>query len=71
MIKHDLPAKEMTALEVQEQKWGELAPLSHILYYTIVPLPQKCQKWRLSRFAIKLFIYIYIYRRKEDARQET
>ena len=28
MIKHDLPAKEMTAVEVQEQKWGELAPLS-------------------------------------------
>ena len=28
MIKHELPAKEMTALEVQEQKWGELAPLS-------------------------------------------
>ena len=27
-----------------------------ILYYTIVPLLQKFQKWRLSRFAIKLFI---------------
>ena len=33
---------------------------SIILYYTIVPLLQKFQKWRLSRFAIKLFIYSYL-----------
>ena len=35
MIKHDLPAKEMTALEVQEQKWGELAPLSPTPSHTL------------------------------------
>ena len=33
MIKHELPAKEITALEVQEQKWGELAPLSPMVNF--------------------------------------
>ena len=36
MIKHDLPAKEITALEVQEQKWGELAPLSPTIVSRLV-----------------------------------
>ena len=32
----------------------------YFVVYTIVPLLQKFQKRRLSRFAIKLFIYLYM-----------
>ena len=33
----------------------------YYLYYTMVPLLLKFQKWRLTRFAIKLFIFWYTY----------